>query len=356
MSGSTAIVGKAESAGAKAAAAVLNAQGGILGHKVTVAVMDDAGAGTTAVSVAQQVMSKGVPYNLLLPGSFGADAIPMAAVFAKTPVLQITQASEPQLNDPSKYPNLYVPTGGYPPQETALVQRLKSQGITKLAIVTGDDVSGHEEAAARVAAAKKAGVSVVAQEFVPDTAVDATPQVQKALAAHPQALSIAGFVPPIPAIISAVYKLAPSMKIYEDPFASAFPLSAATTPAQRKLLVTENFPFLVKGTPEEKSAVWQTFLKNDKVYDPAPPLNLSADEVAYDSVMMAAAAAKKAGTISGGAVPTALGHIYDATSVPGFAGGKHLYTPTNHDWAIEPSDYGFAPGGKFVGGLLVPGT
>jgi len=35
MSGSEAIVGKAESAGAKAAAAVINAQGGILGHHVT---------------------------------------------------------------------------------------------------------------------------------------------------------------------------------------------------------------------------------------------------------------------------------------------------------------------------------
>ena len=356
MSGAESIVGTAESAGAKAAAAVINSQGGILGHHVTVTVIDDAGTGTTAVSDAEQVVAKGVKYNLLLPGSFGADAVPMAAIFAKTRVLQVTQASEPQLNDPSKYPYLYVPTGGFAPQELALVERLKSLGIKKFAIVTGDDVTGHEEAAARLAAARKVGLSVVAQTFVPDSAVDATAQVQQALAAQPEAITIAGFTPPVPLIIAAVYKLDPSMHIYEDPFASAFPLGAASTPAERKIVTTENFPFLVKGTAAERTAAWVTFQKNDAKFDPKPPLNVSADMDAYDSVMMARAAAVKAGTISGAAVPNALGHIYNAGAVPGFIAGKHLYTPTDHDWAVQPSDYSFAPAGMFVDGVLVPGT
>lgn len=222
--------------------------------------------------------------------------------------------------------------------------------------MTGDDPTGHLEAAARIAAAKQVGVQVVAEDFVPDKAVDATPQVQAALSAHPQAITLAGFTPAIPSIIGAVYKLDPAMPIYADPFASAFPLAAATTAAERKLVTAENFPFLISGNPGQRQPAWTTFQKNVAVFDPDPPLNLSADMDAYDSLMMARAASVKAGTITGSALPNALGRVHDASSVPGFVGGRYLYTPSNHDWAVQPTDYAFSAAGKFVKGVLVPGT
>jgi hypothetical protein len=247
LSGATAIAGKAEVAGIKAAAAVINGQGGILNHHVTVTVMDDGGLGTTAVSQGQQVLSSA-------------------------------------------------------------------------------------------------------------TAVSATSQVQSALSAHPQAITFAGFTPPIPAIIKAVYELDPKMHIYEDPFASSFPLAAATTAAERKLITSEDLPFIIRGNAAQQQPAWITFHKSDAVFDPNPPLNLIADLDSYNSLMMARAAAVKAGTITGVAVPNALGHIYDSSSVPGFVGGKYLYTPSDHYWAVQPGDYTFSPGGTFDKGLLAPGT
>jgi branched-chain amino acid transport system substrate-binding protein len=357
MSGQLAIVGQAEKAGAQAAADVVNAQGGILGHHVTVTAMDDAGDGNKAVTVAKQVLADGVDkWNLILPGSFGSDAIPLAAVFAKAPVLQITQASEQELNNPGKYPNLYVPTSGYIPQETSLLQELKKKGLTKAAIVTGDTVSGHAEAEARQSVAKKVGVTITSTTYVPAGSVDATPQVQKALASKPQALTIAGFTPAVAPILAARAKLGSKLPVYMDAYASAADLGASTSKAARAGVMAQSYPHIVKGSPAEKTADWQAFEQAIRKYDPTPKISLIADLVTYDSVMMARAAAKKANAISGDAVAKALGTISTASEVPGFMAGQRLYSPTNHYWAGLPSDYVFSPAGKFVGGLIDPGT
>ena len=48
---------------------------------------------------------RGFRSNLIIPGINGTDAIPLAAVFAHTPALQITSAAEAQLDQPAKYLN-----------------------------------------------------------------------------------------------------------------------------------------------------------------------------------------------------------------------------------------------------------
>ena len=61
-SGAFAVAGDEELDGFEAAVNVINAQGGILGHKVQLTVLDDPqDVGATAVAQAQQQLAKGVP-------------------------------------------------------------------------------------------------------------------------------------------------------------------------------------------------------------------------------------------------------------------------------------------------------
>ena len=75
FSGAAAVAGLAEYAGMEAAAKVLNAHGGVLGHKVVVVKQDDGGSPVTAVSKVTAALSSGTKYGMAIGGCFGQDSL-----------------------------------------------------------------------------------------------------------------------------------------------------------------------------------------------------------------------------------------------------------------------------------------
>jgi ABC-type branched-subunit amino acid transport system substrate-binding protein len=355
LSGQLAAAGAAELDGLKAAAAQVNSQGGVLGHQVTITPMDDQGTGTKAVSDAQQALSSGTQYNLILGGCFGQDGIPVSAAFAKTPVVQISPLPDALIKS-GKYPYVFLAGSLTSAPEVAMATNMKNHGVSKFAIVTGDDATGQTGAQELQAAAKALGMTVTATEFVPDTAVDATSQFQAALATHPDAIAVNNFTPAIGPILKARTKLGATVPVYGDAYFSALNLAAVTTPQDRKGVIEEAFPFLVHGTSAQQTATWQAFEKFDAQFDPKPLLSLYADMTSWDALMEARAAAVKAGTISGSSVPQALAGISAASSVPGFLGGTQLNSPSYHAWVLTPGDYTYPNAGISKGGIIYPGT
>jgi len=359
LSGAFALEGDEELAGLKAAVGVINSQGGILGHKVVLKIDNDQGVGTTAVSVAQQELSSGTQYNLIIPGISGVETIPLAAVFAHTPTLQISPGNETALNDPSKYPNLFMSLNDFTANEQGVVDALKAKGITKAAFIGGDDPDGQDADRALIAAAKAAGITITANVFVPDTAVDAKAQVQQVAASNPQAVVIGAFSNAEPVILAARAALGSSLPYYLDSFAGAFPLEVSLkTAAAMKGITVEQFPYLVKGSPAQQQPWWTTFYAAYSKLIPNPELNLIAGVVSYNALMLARAAAEKANSISGPALVSALNQISASSQVPDFVGGaaSGIFTPTDHSLQIKPSNYGFYPAGPTVGGQFVPGS
>ncbi len=94
-SGPLGFVGGIAENGTKAAANVINSQGGILGSKVEVKTVDDAGQGAKAVAAALQETSA-TKYNLIHCGNFGDDGLPCSAAIKGQNVLQIPLISEKQ--------------------------------------------------------------------------------------------------------------------------------------------------------------------------------------------------------------------------------------------------------------------
>jgi ABC-type branched-subunit amino acid transport system substrate-binding protein len=358
-SGPDAVAGTEELAGLKAAATVINAKGGILGHKVEIKVDNDQNVGTIAVAQGEQALASGVKYNLIVPGINGTDAIPLAALFAHTQVLQVTPAAESPLNDPSKYPNLFMTLNDFPANEQAIANALKSKGITKAAFISGDDSSGQGAQAAFAAAAKSAGITVTASVLVPDTAVDAKPQLQQALASNPQVLVTGAYTLALPTLLAARAALGSTVPYYLDSFAGSFPLEAVFKQSSQLAGITvEQFPYLVKGAPAQRSAWFKTFIGAFGKLQPHPVINVIAGVVSYNALMVARAAAVKAGSISGPAMVKALDHIATASQVPDFVGGPStgIFSPTNHQLAVKPANYGFYRAGSTLDGVLVPGT
>ena len=352
LSGPLAVVGNSEVAGFQAAIDAVNADGGILGHPVELTTRDDAGDGTTAISLLEEELASGTEYHLIAAGAGAYDAVALAPALADVPVLQIPMAGEQVLNDPDTYPNLYVPSGGFGPQTLGIMERLEEDGISSVAVMFGENVP---EGAERLEeAAEEVGIEVSASVGVPATATDAVPQLQQAMDSDPEAIAISGFSPALVPILKARSTLGLDIPVYLDPFAGAANLGPSTTPEDRSGVIIETFPFLVEGDPAQDDEDWQAFEAGVAEYLPEPLLSLYAPLIAWDAVMMARASAESAGTISGQEVADALGQISDAEDIPGFVGGEGLYTPDDHMWQLEPADYGFYPAGPLVGGLLVP--
>ena len=231
---------------------------------------------------------------------------------------------------------------------------MKAKGITKFAIVTGNDATAVLGATELKAAAASLGMTVTGIEEVPDTAVDATPQMQAALASNPDALAVNNYTPVIGPILAARAKLDPSIPLYGDAYFGAANIGALTPSLSRIFVVT--FPFLAVGNAAEKSSSWKAFIAADRLYDPTPKISVYADITGYDALMAAAGGAAKAGAISGKALDTAIGQLTSTSQVPYFVGTWNLFTPKNHSWGLTASNYETIRAGHWSNGLIVPGA
>ncbi|HTX07809.1 MAG TPA: ABC transporter substrate-binding protein [Solirubrobacteraceae bacterium] len=355
FSGPLAVAGEAEYYGLEAAAQVLNANGGADGHKVIVSSLDDAGSGVTAVSKAETVIASGAKYAGVLGGCFGQDALPLASVFGKSGIIDFGPVPDNYVSPP-KYAGMFVGGTLVSTPEVALAASMKAKGITRFAIVTGNDTTAVLGAQALQAAAKSAGMTVTATEEVPDTAVDATPQVSAAVASHPQAIAVNNYTPVIGPILKARTTLGSALPLYGDAYFGAANIGLLTTKAERAGVNIVTFPFLVVGNPAQNAASWKTFIAADQKYNPKPLISVYADVTGYDDAMAIAAGVTKTGDVSGPALATALGNITSSSQVPNFVGTFPLFTPTVHAWGLAASNYTTVAAGLWKGGLIVPGT
>lgn len=352
-SGALAAIGQEQAAGLQAAVTVVNHAGGVLGHRVVLTVADDGGTGTMAISALQGAMASGTKFNLIIPGAFGAEAIPLAAALAKTPILQISPGSESSLTSVTKYPYHFTTTTGYGPNTSTIIAKLKHDGVQRVTEVVGADPSGLDGAASMAQSAAAAGIKLTTVS-VPDTSVDATAEMQKAEASNPQALTMDGFTPANPAIIKARAELGVKTPFYLDVGAGAVNFAQFSKPAQWAGLKVETFPFLVQGQPATQTPAYSSFLAAFKKLDPAPVATIYAPITTWEAMMLARAAAIKANSIDGPAMVTAMNHVTDASMVPDWIGPRKVYLPTDHTPRVAAGDFIFVNPGPMIDGLMVP--
>ena len=191
--------------------------------------------------------------------------------------------------------------------------------------------------------------------FVPVTAKDATPQLQKAQASNPDAIAITGFTPANGPILAARAKLGWDVPVYGDVYFSAVNLALIAKPEMMKGITLQAYPWMVKGNPATETPEFEAFWSNVLALEPKPMLSDIAPLVSFNTLILARAAAEKAKSVEGPKMAEAMKGVSDGSQVKGFIGPKSLYSPTSHVYATTPEEFTFVPAGPTVDGILVPG-
>lgn len=165
-----------------------NASGGINGHNIQLDIKDNQSSPQTSVSIATQWASQKVPF--ILNGSIAAAAKAVDAIATSNgPVIYDLTPVNPAPADS------YIFNSGisYKLDLEAILNTLRSKGITKVAFLNTTDVSGASGwpvMQAVLSEPQNKSVQVVSHQTYDPTAVSATTQMSVMKAASPQAIII----------------------------------------------------------------------------------------------------------------------------------------------------------------------
>jgi branched-chain amino acid transport system substrate-binding protein len=356
LSGPLSTVGQEQVYGLKAAVAAVNAAGGVNGKPITLTIKDDAGSATQAVSVLEQALSSGSKPDVVNAGSTSTETVAMAPVLTKDKVFTVTNSATTALADSSTYPYLFGTVETAAESSDALADKLITEGFKKVAVISSDDDLGQSGSSSMASALQAHGVSVSVQ-LVPDTAVDATSQLESLEASHPAALVIDNFGPTAAAVLKARSELGWNVPAYATQDFTANNLSQIATPAELKGITLESLAYLVIGNPTQETAAFKTFYKDVTALNSGTFLySINIPINTWDNVILAAAAANKAHSTNAAAMRAAAESLTSA-DVPLFIGPSPLgYSVSNHYPVFGPGIWAFVPAGPTVHGQIQPGS
>jgi branched-chain amino acid transport system substrate-binding protein len=333
--------GTAAVEGVKAAANVLNeTQGGILGHKVEVQVLNNQGNPTTAATLLEQRLGTGSKPNLIEPGSISSEGVVEVPIAAAAKILSIGTPNDSTLNNPAKYPyEFLMAPSAILPQES-LMSYFKARHYTKAAMIYSSDAYGASVGAAAIQAAKQAGITLDTATYQ-DTDLSMTSQLQKLQGDHPQVLYVQGFAAPPGIILQDLYTLGWKVPTIGDLTTAATPLIAAdASKPQEKGLLLQNLKIAVYST-NQSEATKNYINALQKFGSITIPLNTTSYQ--YDSVMVAAQAARQANSIATPAMANAIEHLKPPANPLWVTLNEYIFTTANHapnaptsNWVVVP--------------------
>jgi branched-chain amino acid transport system substrate-binding protein len=164
QSGDNSPLGKWEHKGVKLAVDAANADGGVHGRPIELAIFDDQGVPAKAKALAEQVGAAG--YVAILGSALSGNTLAMAPVLENVGIPAITSGQAPSLaalRNPYLFLNSTTSTTF---DETLAQYVVTGKGLTSIALITNDGAYGKGERAAFTAALAARKVRPVADEVV----------------------------------------------------------------------------------------------------------------------------------------------------------------------------------------------
>jgi branched-chain amino acid transport system substrate-binding protein len=349
LTGSLQPFGEAGVQSLKAAAAVVNKSGGILGHPVVIKSFDDQGTATTAASLVQGQLA-GTPPNAVYAGTSSTEALAMVPLTTSAKVFSFEQAAAASLDDPVKFPYNFSASANTVTGYTALGNYLKAKHITKVGILTSADAFGESENTNAVTEFNKLGIQYKTVTYA-DTAVNLTPELQQLQAYNPGALYFVAFGPSAGYVLENLHTLGWKVTTIGSPAVAATDLTTLVPAADLSGIEIEAFSVEKWVAPASRSTAFNDMINALKAQGKIT-IPLYVYSFTYDGLQLVAMAAKQANSIDPAKISNALEHLKQPANPSYVSFPGESYSPTEHSLTASPADFVFLPAGKLVDGML----
>ncbi|WP_250004649.1 ABC transporter substrate-binding protein [Actinoplanes sp. M2I2] len=221
LSGPTASIGTAYQKALELKAAQLNEGGTLGGRKLKVVVRDNRTDNNTSVTNVNALI-KNEGADALILGGCSACGLAALTTITENKVPAIALASASALTNPVAERAYVFKISPNPAQDaTVIVSELKRKQVSKIGLISVNNVYGQDGQKSVTEAAGKAGISVGAAEQFGQADTSVTVQVSKVVAAKPQAVVVWAVSPAAGTVVKALRDARYGGQIYLDAGAGA---------------------------------------------------------------------------------------------------------------------------------------
>jgi branched-chain amino acid transport system substrate-binding protein len=325
VTGPASFLGAPESKTAKMLVDKINASGGVLGQKLELIIKDSGGKPENAVSFAKQLIEEDKVLAIIGPSTSG-ETLQIKALCEENQMILVSCAAADAIVNPlAKY--VFKTPQKDSQAATWIYRTMKEKGISKIAILTGNDGFGASGKKQLEALAKTEGIEIVANEVFDKQATDLTDVLTKIKATPGVQAVVTWTVVPAQSIVAKNMKqLGMDIPLFQShgfgnpKYAEQAGVAAEGIlfPAGRLLVVDE----LPDSHPQKQ--VLATYKKD---YEAAYKEDVSTfGGHAYDAVLIVTEALKKAGTTDRDKVRDAIESLHGLVGTAGI----YNFSATDH--------------------------
>jgi branched-chain amino acid transport system substrate-binding protein len=341
-SGAQGVIGVTLVDGMKAAAKVINAKGGILGHKITIVSVDDQGDTQTGLTALTSYLSSHSAPNMVTNGYVPAEQLAELPILTRAKIITISNGDQlPGV--PAKFPYTFGTNPSTSSEMQAVVNNAKKQGVKSITMLAENTAQGTAYATPFQKFAKSAGIKTHVVTY-DDSATDLAPELQQAKGYSPGGLILEGVAAPCGYMLSArqLVGLGSTPTWITDGCGANGAPSSFASAAQLKNVTLDAFTAgILSSHPDNAEKTFIHALSSvGELSQMATPGEVAS--LSYDGIISVYQGAQQAKSISAPAITSALQKLktvkeplWTVTTPPG-------YTSTAH-WPNSPSSWTLIP-------------
>lgn len=325
VTGPASFLGAPEAKTAKMFVDKINASGGVLGQKLELIIKDSGGSPEKAVSFAKQLIEEDKVLAIIGPSTSGETMQIKKLCEENQMILVSCAAADAIVNPLAKY--VFKTPQKDSQAATWIYRTMKAQGISKIAVLTGNDGFGASGKKQLEELAKTEGIEIVANEVYDKQATDLTDILTKVKGTPGvQAVVNWSIVPAQSIVAKNMKQLGMNMPLFQSHgFGNRKYVEQAGVAAEGilfpcgRLLVVEELP---DSHPQKK--LLATYKKD---YEAAYQEDVSTfGGHAYDAILIVTEALKKAGTTDRDKVRDAIENLHGLVGTAGI----YNFSATDH--------------------------
>jgi branched-chain amino acid transport system substrate-binding protein len=335
-----------------AAAAYLNAHGGIEGHQVKVVTLNDQSSPSTAVSTLLNYLSANGTPNLIWPGAEATEAVALLPVLQQHKLLSMGIVDAGLLADGAKYANQFVITPPSSIQDQAMVQYFVKQGYKSVGLFQEENAFTQSETTSLIPLLTAAGISHSLVTF-PATSLNLVSEMTQMKGDHPSAMLLEAVGASAGYALTARQQVGWSVPTLGDPATASTPVASLVPAADLKGVSALFFKTSDYAPAAQRSAGLNDLLAYLTKAGEQPTASFNLGALGWDALMAVNNAAVQAKSVSEAGITSALENFTNPASdlYATFAAVK--FTAGDHeDTGPVPADFPVAPEGPVVDGMV----